>query len=561
MIAFDPNSLCRQAQPYYYDFLCNEGSVPESIVGHVEQCARCKKQLDRLKEAVSRAGDLGESERGVSSAVSVMLRMHFAYIDKYVTCEAARPFLPSLLDPALQIRIPTPITAHLDKCRKCSEDLKTIRELDLQPGQLRRLSQLFAGRPPKDHIGCSEARCKTLAIVLLAFQETDAEVLTHVCVCPDCREAVYQARERFRLEYLSDGRTGQGFPCEEVTAADIFDYVIPYGLDPAEDQYAKFRESLTSHLRSCPACLMKMQQLHATIYGIAQRTESEVITIYHMNESAATVGADKTDEFYAGFPIRVETISPQDEAKVREPVSTFTLSGALKEQIRAISAIPLARTAAIAAAAMLIAVALFFKTPPAGAITIDQICKALEKARNAYIAHFVPNSEEPIQEQWISRTSGIYMVKTQQQLVLWDLKNKVRKEKRPVLGSVETTQMSEQAVAEIEKDISGSWGLVPFSNLSQIPGDAKWHHAVDDSLETASNSIDIYDLIWTRTTIAGSMAFTKWRFFVDPATRLPQKTEVYQKYGSVAGYVLRSVMVANYLEDSEMRAVIKNTGL
>jgi len=561
MIAFDPNSLCRQAQPYYYDLLCSEGSVPESIVGHVEQCAHCKKQLNRLKEAVSRAGDLDASERGVSSAVSVMLRMHFAYVDKCVSCGAARPFLPSLLDPALQIRIPTPITAHLDKCRKCSEDLETIRELNLQPGQLRRLSQLLADRPPKDHIGCSEAKGKILAIVLLAVQEIDAEVLTHVCVCHDCREAVYQARERFRLEYLSDGRAGQGFPCEEVTAADIFDYVIPYGIDPGDDQYAKFRESLTSHLRSCPTCLAKMQQLHATIYGIAQRTESEVITIYHMNDSAATVAEDKTDEVYAGFPIRVETVSPQDEAKVREPAPIVTFSSALRQRMRAMSKRPLARMAAIAAAAILIAVALLVKTPPAVAVTIDQIYNALQKARNAYIAHFVPDSKEPIQERWISRTSGIYMVKTQEQLVLWDLKNNVRKEKRPVLGSVETRQMSEQAVADIEKDISGSWGLLPFSNLSQIPMDAKWHHVVDDSVEAASNSTDIYDLIWTRTTVAGSMAFTKWRFFVDPATRLPQKTEVYQKYGSVAGYVLRSVMVVDYLEDSEMRVVIKNAGL
>ena len=147
MIAPNLNSLCKQAELYYYDFLFGEsrGLIPGSIIKHIEQCEHCREQLNRLECVLSHAeGNVEPEQRQIDAAVTTMLKFHFAYIGKPVTCENTKPFLPSLLDPALEIRIPTPVTAHLDNCRKCSEDLETIRRLNLNRKQLRRLSQVFA---------------------------------------------------------------------------------------------------------------------------------------------------------------------------------------------------------------------------------------------------------------------------------------------------------------------------------------------------------------------------------------------------------------------------------
>ncbi|MHC4890471.1 MAG: hypothetical protein ACYTEO_13525, partial [Planctomycetota bacterium] len=102
MIAPNHNLLCKEAKLYYYDFLCDEsyGLIPESIINHIEQCQECREQINKLKAALSQAESPESEQKEVQSAVTTMLKLHFAYIGKPVTCNIAKPFLPSLLDPA-----------------------------------------------------------------------------------------------------------------------------------------------------------------------------------------------------------------------------------------------------------------------------------------------------------------------------------------------------------------------------------------------------------------------------------------------------------------------------
>lgn len=130
MIASDFNSLCKQAELRYYDFIFNEKCepIPDFVANHIKQCQHCQEQMNRLKVVLSQIGDHPEfKQEQAGAAVSVMLKLHFAYIGKRVTCYTVRPFLPSLIEPSLEIKIPTPITSHIDNCSQCSEDLATIR--------------------------------------------------------------------------------------------------------------------------------------------------------------------------------------------------------------------------------------------------------------------------------------------------------------------------------------------------------------------------------------------------------------------------------------------------
>jgi len=102
MVTSNSNLLCSEVEPYYYDFLNSESRrlVPESIIDHIKQCQYCQEQIEELKEVLSQAG-LESEQKQIRTAVTDMLELHLAYIGKRVTCHITRPFLPSLLDPAL----------------------------------------------------------------------------------------------------------------------------------------------------------------------------------------------------------------------------------------------------------------------------------------------------------------------------------------------------------------------------------------------------------------------------------------------------------------------------
>jgi len=558
MVTANPNSLCKEAELHYYDFILGKGHelIPEHILEHISRCQNCLEQLNQLKVALSQADSIDPEQSHANSATATMLKLHFAYIGKPVTCQTVKPFLPTLLAPVLAVRIPTPITAHIDNCRQCSEDLETIRTLNLNRNQLSRLSQLFAEGPSKDKVGCSQARATILFVVLMTLRETDADVLKHLCTCRDCRKALYEYRETVCKELDSEIEQKE-FPCEEVLAADIFDYVVPYGLDPANDQYARFRESLCSHVRRCTTCLAKMQQLHKTVYATFNSEDSEVVTIYNIDESRKTQIAGESDDLYTGFPVKVKVLNYKDEARAEELASTINFPAALRRRLSSMNLKPLAKVGFAAAAAILIAVALLLNTPTARGVTIEQIYKAIDKIRNVYVASFVPEKKEPVQEKWMSRALNVYMTKTEGQLVLWDLQNKVKKARHLDSNSVETTVLSDDIIAETRERMTGSLDIMPFDRMSAIPRDAEWSRVTDNSLEFTAGDTEIYDLTWVKEAYDSSVTFRKWRFFVDHKTNLPRRIEIYQKLAVEDEYIFMSSKEIEYLSDSKMREVIK----
>jgi len=148
------------------------------------------------------------------------------------------------------------------------------------------------------------------------------------------------------------------------------------------------------------------------------------------------------------------------------------------------------------------------------------------------------------------------MLKTENELVLWDVSNGTRKIKYVDTAVTETTPLTNDSVASVERKMSGSLGLIPFYDISEIPPGAEWHR-VDDAILEVAEGIEIYDLRWDKRKFGGSAEFKKWRVFVDTKTSLPQKVEWYTIFADDAEFVLETVMVVEYLDESEMQAVIK----
>jgi len=391
------------------------------------------------------------------------------------------------------------------------------------------------------------------------FRETNEKVLKHLCTCSYCRKLLYTYREAACKECLRT-KSGQEFPCDKVSASDIFDYVVPYGIDPANDQYTKFHKSFTSHAATCPNCLAKMQQLHKTIYSIVERPNSDIVTVYHIDESAKAEARSESDDIYAGFPIRVETVNREGEVNKGRSASTIALGAALKQKVSVKKLKPLLKIAAVAAV-ILIGITLFLSIPTARAVTISQIYKAIEKVKNVHISRLVPDrTEEPIQERWVSRTLNIYMIKSGKQLILSDIPNVVRKIKQLDTTVTDTEPLTNDDLMDIEKKMRGSLGLTPFSDISEVPPDSEWSRVTDGGLEGVSEGIEVYDLTWVEEKQIGFVVFRKWRFFVDLETNLPQKTEFYEKAPVDSEYTLTSIIVVEYLSSSEILAFIKDAG-
>jgi hypothetical protein len=111
-------------------------------------------------------------------------------------------------------------------------------------------------------------------------------------------------------------------------------------------------------------------------------------------------------------------------------------------------------------------------------------------------------------------------------------------------------------VADAEKKITGSLGLMPFYDMSEIPKDAEWSRVDNENVEISSG-IEVYDLQWIEKKYGGSAIFKKWRVFADSETNLPQRIEWYEKLTAGSEYTLSSVMEVEYLSDSEIREIIK----
>jgi len=444
MISYDDRSNCKRARLCYYDMLDTEAeaNVPEDVRRHIASCRHCQVEMSRLKtllEGTDRPSDSEQRRR--DSAVSKLLSLHFAWIDKPVTCKSAKPFLASLADPLLQITIPTPITVHVDKCPRCSGGLSTIKNSGFTHKQLCRLGQTMAEQSPE---------------------------------------------------------------------------------------------------------------------GLAERGGSEIATCFTLREQGDQSAETEANEMYADWPIDVQVLS-QERLEKSETAET-TGSSAPKQRALILSLKRHIRPAIAAAAVILIGFALFFGTSVAKAVNLDRIYGTVKRARNIHITNFIAGETEPEREEWVSRSLNIHMLKVGQELTLWDFRARPRKIKSFHNVAPKTVTLTEgEAAAEIRK-INSPLIIMPFDNVSGVPGDAKWDRAHDHAFQSGTQDSEVYDLTWTDVTIPGKPVLKKWCVLVDSRNR-PQKTQFYSKSPTDAEYLLWNELAVEYLSDDDMKTAIEEASL
>lgn len=553
MIAPNYNKLCVEAERHYFDFLRGEAEqpVPGEVIDHIIGCHHCREQMSQLEAMLAGCKELPETQAAQHEmATAAMLKLHFSFVGKHVNCADAKPFLPNLLVPTTQIRIPTPITAHIDNCEQCREDSKKLQNLGLSHKQLMTLSELFADELDADEEDCAAARKAIPTVVAMAFGRTDAKILRHLSLCRKCRQELYEFRQTIlgqtKIRH-SRNETQKGiFPCPSVGAGDVFDYCIPYGIDPTSDEYAKFRKSLTTHVVCCDECLDKIQQLHETIYTIAERPESGVATVFHIDTTARV----EAESLYAGFPVRVEMANSgsQEQPHIEEHEKVVKLRPASKS-IR-----PLLKIAIPAAAMLMLGIGLFFSVHTAKGIAIAQIYRAIDMVKNIHVSSFDPDNQKLVQEIWIGRNSGLYVVKTKNECTLHNISDRMQKTKDLGTGMIKQTSLDGDVLAGIVTKIHSSLDIMPFRTPTDIPAGAKWSEITDSELAVKTGNTKVYELSWAENTYDGSTIQRSCRIVTDASVDLPQKIQLFKQSASDPGPVLESIMVIEYPGDEEILA-------
>lgn len=211
---------------------------------------------------------------------------------------------------------------------------------------------------------------------------------------------------------------------------------------------------------------------------------------------------------------------------------------------------------AVAAAIILVGIFFLFDIPSVNAITLAQISEAIKKVKNICISRISPREEQPWQERWVSQTHGFRLLRNRKDYILWDYTNKVYKLKSSNSETIQEKNLSPDALEEVRKSIEGSFGMVPFRDISAAPKGARWDRVDDEKVTSIVPGTEVYDLTWniTKGTIK---IYYKWRAFVDKQTNYPLRAEWYDKDEENQEYQLRTIEVITYPTDDEIKAVLQ----
>jgi len=530
-------SLCQEAREYYYDFLCRgEKAVPKALVHHIRNCPFCQEEIRRLGEVIHSSDDPSRfPPTPAQDAVVEALSREFELLSEQVRCRHVKRFLPDLSSPSRLIRIPTPVTIHAENCPQCAKDQAAIGQLNLAVGQLKRLGE-FLGLEPIADLPADTWMPTAMALASFSLDESPPEDLSRVCCCLRSRKWVYERRAQAAKELDEEiDRTGV-LECQEVSISDLFDFVLPFGLDAqATRKTTGRRDAVGTHVRRCRACMERVQSLHRTIYGIAERTDTGVETIYRCQEPAC----QDSDE----------RISPP----LRYPVDVWIMRNERAKPCRirlSANSLFLAGGASLAVIVVL-ATVLSFTTSPVRGTNFKRIEKSVRHAPNVYVKSISEGDPGSVYETWVSRELNKYAMRTR--------------------TSGEVTDLNEKTKIVIDQDgrrrppmvLKGRM-LDPYrmymdqANLfANAPAEEELSAVTDDPSDPSGPRSLTYEIMKDMVTPGGNSLQRRWRVFLDPIHRLPTKVEFFQRDSQEFPWERTGTIELSYPTKTQMEKVFR----
>ena len=508
--------LCQEAQVYYYDLLCQEeAAVPAVVRRHVATCPACQEEMGRLRGALFEAQRPARAADTWQDETIEALAQQFQLLDQRVTCSEAKPLLAELALASPRIRIPTPVTVHVDHCPQCAGDLAAIRNLHLTADQLRRLGRfLETGRAASANRGWEAS---------------------------DTGDGLAPATPG------SLSGENDGVACNEIAMADLFDGVVPSGATPrAGETTSERQKAIMRHVRSCPVCLEKARTLDRTIGEIVARANSEIVTVYRADNDAE--GAFPEAEGGYPYPVSVQVLRRPSDATMEAHAAPAAGLCALRR-----SAKPLAALAALVFVVIVPAWLLRTTGSTASGTDVSDVDKALAGVKNV---HIVTRDREDrlVQEFRIARGSRVLVDTTANRCVLYDLAHNRQRtiESQTGPGASTPTRLSKVEAEEVRQLMASCVRHV----LTGISPDTKLRPATGEIDGGVQKGLDVYELP-SSSRARTSPVRDRWLVYLDPATGLPQRMEFYrQRLGQDRGDPVTTT-IFTYPTEQEMDAAIE----
>jgi hypothetical protein len=267
----------------------------------------------------------------------------------------------------------------------------------------------------------------------------------------------------------------------------------------------------------------------------------------HIAEEAPSV-----ENIYNEWPIKVEVT----EASIEPVIYKLETATGIKPTDRSRQKLSKNKILSMfkyaPAAAIILLAIIFMYTPVAKALNLTEVYNALGQVRNVYITVFDEMTSETSQEILVSHDLNIKMFKSNAEVVLWDFKNQVHKVADLNTESIETAQLEIVAASKIQDTMEAPWDVLPFKNAISLPRNAEWQEASAESVEKSDSDSEVYDLIWTEQLLTGSIVFKKCRVYLDVSTKLPYKTEWFERKNQEGKYELLITMNVSYPSTNEI---------
>jgi hypothetical protein len=552
MVGLEGNGHCREAQLYYHDFMEDPSSVPPSVAEHINGCDHCQAEVDRLSGILGQAVAAGNPHRSNHSRKLVAeLQSHFDHMGERVTCRQVRRYLPGLL--ADRVRIPTPITVHIDQCDRCAEDLDHLRSLGLTQEQLDRLAELYSEPASADPSVCRQVKLMLADTNRPSLEDAPASLVRHIRSCPDCRERIYEARQdllyRCQEKSTQDSHAG----CGRIMDTDLFGFVVPPDEDtPTDASTDNRRQVVAKHVFSCSKCLTRLQNMHRTIFGVTERAESGVATVY---TPAATEAAasEKSLPAYAAYPIEVQLTGGKPKARRTRDRNRGVMLAALKRRLRGRKLRTLV-PAGLVTVVMAVLLGLYvMSSGSAQALNAHQIDNMIAGQPNVHVK-MIDRKGEVLTEAWSCDSIGLFAQQTPSLQEVFLTRARRHFVRSDITASGNWTE--ETSGADLAKTVASLRRAMLFP-LDKVQGNAELE--LSTSPENANDPLTETYNITTQVRYSGDLSIHQQRrIYLDVRNRLPRKIEFYEENMSDGSWDLRRTHEYDYPTDTLVRQQFKN---
>lgn len=425
-------------------------------------------------------------------------------------------------------QIPHDVLEHFSECQYCKNELETLKnELKQNEGvgedDVQNIAEVanlelhfgYTNVP----VGCDEAR-QFLALMASSLEVTATTPITvHINNCPSC-SADLKTLKNLGLPEQNLLRIGKLMADKSITSLGEVEIGVKIFQAVSDIQCDK----------------STIDQL----VEIVCRPSSGIKTLFNLKD-----GADCSDAIKDGsscdnlvsFTVFDESKDKQSSSRETGRTANFKLSKYL---------IP------IAAAAVIMVAFLFFNESTATA-DYDQIHKALKNVKNVHLRMTGADSENIIQEIWISRELNVKVLKSGSKIEVWDVGKQLKISKDTANGTIETNKIDDDLILQVSRTMQVPWSLLPFKAISNLPEGATWR--IINENDTVSN-IDLYEIIWTEKTLRGANIITKWRGDIDRETSLPKRVEWWNKKESEEDFKLKTLVEISYPGIEQIKGIV-----